>query len=77
MKIHICIDITIRICIMLSMINIIIKSLLEAGLSQTQISKMANVPQSRISDISNGKQATISYEAGKRLEALEIEIKKA
>jgi transcriptional regulator with XRE-family HTH domain len=52
------------------MVLTIIKKLRDLGLSQSEISKRANVPQSRISDIENGKQSTISYEAGKRLEAL-------
>jgi transcriptional regulator with XRE-family HTH domain len=52
------------------MVLTIIKKLRSLGLSQSEISKRADVPQSRISDIENGKQSTISYEAGKRLEAL-------
>ncbi len=52
------------------MINSIIKTLLDCGLTQTEIAKRSNVPQSRISEIVNGKQSTISYEAGKRLELL-------
>lgn len=52
------------------MVNSIIKVLLDCGLTQTEIAKRANVPQSRISEIVNGKQTTISYEAGKRLELL-------
>jgi len=54
----------------------IIKQLLAAGLTQTEISKRADVPQSRISDIANEKQSTISYEAGKRLEKLLDEVSK-
>ena len=56
------------------MINKIIQNLLDSGLTQTEIAKRSNVPQSRISDIASGKQSTISYEAGKRLEALHNEI---
>jgi transcriptional regulator with XRE-family HTH domain len=56
------------------MVFTIIQKLLSLGLSQTEISKRADVPQSRISDIATGKQSTISYEAGKRLEALLEEV---
>jgi transcriptional regulator with XRE-family HTH domain len=56
------------------MVLTIIKKLRSLGLSQIEISKRADVPQSRISDIENGKQSTISYEAGKRLEALLEEV---
>lgn len=52
----------------------VVKGLLEKGLSQTEISQRSNVPQSRISSIANGKQLTISYEAGKRLEKLADEV---
>lgn len=58
------------------MVNSIILKLLAHGLTQTEIAKRANVPQSRISDIANGKQSTISYEAGKRLESLANEVEK-
>lgn len=57
------------------MISEIIKKLLDSGLSQTEISRRSSVPQSRISDIANGKQSTISYDAGKRIEKLAIELK--
>lgn len=56
------------------MVYTIIQKLLSLGLSQTEISKRADVPQSRISDIATGKQSTIAYESGKRLEALLEEI---
>lgn len=56
------------------MVNLIIQKLLTFGLTQTEISKRSDVPQSRISDIANGKQTTISYEAGKRLEKLLNEV---
>lgn len=56
------------------MIKDLIQKLLDYGLTQTEISQRANVPQSRISDIARGKQLTISYEAGKRIEALAIEL---
>ena len=52
------------------MVNTIIQDLLKAGLSQTDIAKEVSYPQSRISDIVNGKQITVNYEVGKRLEAL-------
>ncbi len=52
------------------MLNTILKNLLAAGLTQSEISRQAQVPQPRISDLVNGKQSTISYEAGKRLEIL-------
>lgn len=57
------------------MITEIIKLLLDSGLTQTEISRRSNVPQSRISDIANGKQSTISYDAGKRIEQLAIKLK--
>ena len=57
------------------MIKNIIDNLLNLGLSQTEIARRANVPQSRISDITRGVQSTISYEAGKRLEKLEQELR--
>lgn len=57
------------------MITEIIKLLLDSGLTQTEISRRSNVPQSRISDIANGKQSTISYDAGKRIEKLAIKLK--
>jgi transcriptional regulator with XRE-family HTH domain len=60
--------------IILGMVLTIIKKLRSLGLSQIEISKRADVPQSRISDIENGKQSTISYEAGKRLESLLDEV---
>lgn len=71
---QICIDSWIRKCIIMLMIKDIIQKLLDSGLTQTEISHRANVPQSRISEIASGKQSTISYEAGKRLEALAIEL---
>jgi transcriptional regulator with XRE-family HTH domain len=60
--------------IIVFMVLTIIKKLRSLGLSQSEISKRADVPQSRISDIENGKQSTISYEAGKRLEVLLDEV---
>lgn len=57
------------------MINEIVKKLLDSGLTQTEISRRADVPQSRISDIANGKQKTINFEDGKRLENLAIKLK--
>lgn len=56
------------------MVNTIIQKLLKAGLSQTEISRRINYPQSRISDILNDKQKTVSYEVGKKLEALLTEV---
>jgi transcriptional regulator with XRE-family HTH domain len=56
------------------MINDIIKKLRDHGLSQTEISRRTGVPQSRISDIENGKQSTISYDSGKRIESLADEL---
>lgn len=56
------------------MISEIIKKLLDSGLTQTEISRRSNVPQSRISDIANGKQSTISYDAGKRIEKLAVDL---
>ena len=57
------------------MISEIIKKLLDYGLTQTEISRRSNVPQSRISDIVNGKQSSISYDAGKRIERLAVKLK--
>jgi len=57
------------------MISEIIKKLLDYGLTQTEISRRSKVPQSRISDIANGKQSTISYDAGKRIEKLAVDLK--
>jgi|GEM_PF-3046239 len=57
------------------MISEIIKKLLDYGLTQTEISRRSNVPQSRISDIVNGKQSSISYDAGKRIEMLAVKLK--
>lgn len=57
-----------------TMIKNLIQQLLDAGLTQAEIARKANVPQPRISDIANGKQATINYEAGKRLERLATEL---
>ena len=52
------------------MLKTIIQNLIALGLTQSEISRQAKVPQPRISDLLNGKQSTISYEAGKRLEIL-------
>tara|TARA_R110000796_G_scaffold9078_4_gene31225 strand:- start:3695 stop:3886 length:192 start_codon:yes stop_codon:yes gene_type:complete len=57
------------------MIKHIVQTLNEYGLSQNEISRRANVPQSRISEILSGKQHTISYEAGKRLEKVALDLK--
>jgi transcriptional regulator with XRE-family HTH domain len=56
------------------MLKNLIQELRNAGLSQTDIAKRIDYPQSRISDILNDKQATAPYEVGKRLEALRDEI---
>jgi predicted XRE-type DNA-binding protein len=52
------------------MIKKIVIKLLKSGLTQTEISRLTNVPQPHISDIANGKRSAIMYEAGKRLEKL-------
>lgn len=52
------------------MIYDIVKKLSDFGLTQAEIASRSKVPQPRISDILSKKQQTISYEAGKRLEAL-------
>ena len=62
----------------LRMIKNIILKLIALGLTQTEISKRSGVPQSRLSEIINDKQITLSYESGKKLEDLlsEFEIVK-
>jgi plasmid maintenance system antidote protein VapI len=56
------------------MLKLLIQEILSAGLSQTDIGKRINYPQSRISDIVNDKQLTAPYEVGKRIEALHSEL---
>ncbi len=61
------------------MIKTIILKLIEYGLSQSEIARRTGVPQSRLSEIINDKQITLTYENGKKLEELlaEYEIEKA
>jgi predicted XRE-type DNA-binding protein len=58
------------------MIYDIVKKLIDNGLSQNEIARRANVPQPRISAILSRKQVTVSFEAGKRLEALLSDLSK-
>jgi len=56
------------------MLKIYVKNLLSTGLSQTEVAKRACVPQARISELANGKDITLAYETGKRLEKLHREV---
>lgn len=56
------------------MIKNIILKLIALGLTQTEIAKRSGVPQSRLSEIINDKQTTLTYEYGKKLETLLAEL---